>query len=44
MLSADLVQVRERVCEQVREEGIEEISAAGIDSTAQGELRTTGWL
>jgi hypothetical protein len=40
MLSADLVQV----CEQVREEGTEEISMAGIDSTTQGELHTTGWL
>jgi len=44
MLSADLVQVHERVCEQVREEDTEENSMAGIDSTAQGELRTTGWL
>jgi hypothetical protein len=38
MLSADLVQTSERV----PEEAGEEISLAGIDSTAQGELHTTG--
>jgi Coenzyme PQQ synthesis protein D (PqqD) len=38
LLSADLVQARERV----PEEAGEEISMAGIDSTAQGELHATG--
>ena len=38
MLSADLVQARERICEEAGEE----ISIAGIDPTAQGELHATG--
>jgi hypothetical protein len=38
MLSADLVQARERVCGEAGEE----ISMAGIDSTAQGEPHATG--
>jgi hypothetical protein len=38
MLSADLVQTNERV----PEEAGDEISLAGIASTAQGELHTTG--
>jgi Coenzyme PQQ synthesis protein D (PqqD) len=38
MLSADLVQARERV----PEEAGEKLSMAGIDSTAQGELHATG--